>query len=55
MLDYNILMTLRDKIKYKTRIGKWWYKLDAECKVVLFSLLNMALALSLWAWHEWLR
>ena len=48
-------MNLRDRWRYTTRSGRWWYKLDAETKLVIFAMLNLAVALLICAWDTWIR
>ena len=48
-------MNWKDRWRYKTRTGKWWYKLDAECKLIFFAMVNLALVLMLWGWDAWIR
>ncbi len=48
-------MSLRDKIRYRTAVGRWWFKLDAECKLVFFAGVVMLLCLGMVAWDLWLR
>ena len=43
------------KFRYKTKLGKWYYSLDAECKLVFFAFINLALVGLLCAWDAWLR
>tara|TARA_R100001510_G_C7480392_1_gene92635 strand:- start:208 stop:411 length:204 start_codon:yes stop_codon:yes gene_type:complete len=48
-------MNWKERLRYRTAIGKWWFKLDAECKLVFFAGVIMLLCLGMVAWDLWLR